>query len=118
MYCRNCGEKLNDSDIFCSKCGAKAEEIRTNKDIPQAPNPTANGNTSQAIVESKSGMGVLFALFLGIIGLIIGVLIYPYGTQARRTFVKGFWITYAVVLGIGSGVLIFVFVGAGSCLFL
>ncbi len=117
MFCRNCGTKINDSDLFCSHCGARAEEISHNGGVPQDSNPTANQNTSQAIMENKGGLGVLFALFLGLIGLIIGVLIYPYGTQARRTFVKGFWITYAVVFGVAAVVLMFAF-GAGGCLLL
>ena len=38
--------------------------------------------------ESKAGIGVVLGLFLGIIGLIIGICIYPEGTVARKTFIK------------------------------
>jgi len=27
MYCKNCGEKLNKNNMYCSKCGTKQEEI-------------------------------------------------------------------------------------------
>lgn len=26
MYCKKCGEKLNDNAIFCGKCGIKIEK--------------------------------------------------------------------------------------------
>lgn len=29
MFCRNCGNELNDNDNFCSKCGQKREEDNT-----------------------------------------------------------------------------------------
>ncbi len=38
------------------------------------------------------------ALFLGIIGLIIGIMLYPSGTIARKTFIKAWCITYAIAL--------------------
>ena len=38
------------------------------------------------------------ALFLGIIGLIIGIMLYPSGTITRKTFIKAWCITYAIAL--------------------
>lgn len=44
--------------------------------------------------ESKLGIGVLFALVLGLIGLVIGLVSWPEGTVARKTFLKGWTITF------------------------
>ena len=46
--------------------------------------------------ETRSGTGFVFAFFLGIIGLIIGLLLYPAGTVMRKTFLKAWLITTAV----------------------
>ena len=46
--------------------------------------------------ESKAGIGVVLGLFLGIIGLIIGICIYPEGTVARKTFIKAWAWTFGV----------------------
>ncbi len=42
------------------------------------------------ISHSKTAIGVLL-FFLGIIGLIVGLLLYPYNTYERKTFIKG-WV--------------------------
>ncbi|MBO5927455.1 MAG: zinc ribbon domain-containing protein [Clostridia bacterium] len=118
MYCSKCGAKLEDGFVFCSNCGNKVA-VDSNNDVNytgSSPNYSAPQNQQSTVGESKAGIGVLMALFLGIIGLIIGVLIYPYRTEARRTFVKGFWITYAVVLSIGAMSLLGVFATAGCLL--
>ena len=47
--------------------------------------------------KSKKGVGILLCMFLGLLGLIIGVLLYPSGSYERTTFIKG-WLTWVVVL--------------------
>lgn len=47
-----------------------------------------NNSPQSKYNESKTGIGVVLGLFLGIIGLIIGICIYPEGTVARKTFIK------------------------------
>lgn len=66
--------------------------------------------------ESKTGIAVVLALFLGLIGMIIGVCIYPEGTVARKTFIKSWLITYFVSIGVAVllFVILFVVVGSGS----
>ena len=41
-------------------------------------------------------MGFLMGLFMGVIGLILGIAIYPEGTVSRRTFTKAWAITFFV----------------------
>lgn len=55
MYCRNCGNQINDGELFCSKCGAKLEnESHTTDKQPFTPNNEANPKTPQAIIKKKT----------------------------------------------------------------
>ena len=54
------------------------------------------------------------ALFLGIIGLIIGIVLYPSGTIARKTFIKAWCITYAIVFALMMIFIIIIFAAAAS----
>lgn len=62
--------------------------------------------------ESKTALGVVCALFIGLWGLLIGFCCYKEGTYERQTFFKGYWWTFgivmiaSVVIGIFSGVLL------------
>ncbi len=87
MYCQNCGNEINDNAVVCIHCGAAVNN----------PNNPASNPEFQL---SKTGMGVLLAILLGLIGLVIGLLIYPTGTVARSTFIKGWGITFAISAGV------------------
>ena len=95
MYCSNCGQKVDDNAVVCVNCGC-------------AINKPAN--TKKEHGESKALLGVIAALFLGLIGLLIGVLAYPDNTIARKTFIKGWLITYIVeiVASIFLGIIVYV----------
>lgn len=69
-------------------------------------------NNNSKYNESKTGIGVVCGLFLGIIGLIIGICLYPEGTVARQTFMKGWLWTFftALIVGVVFGIIIYVFV--------
>lgn len=92
MFCRICGEEINDKAIICPKCGCETG-IKIEK-------------TPTVIDKSKTGMGILLCLVLGIIGLVIGILLYKDGTVARKTFIKSWTITF--VISIAIGVLLFI----------
>ena len=64
--------------------------------------------------ESKTGIGVLMGLFLGIIGLVIGICMYPAGTLARKTFLKAWGITFGVCVAILVVCYIIILCVAGS----
>ena len=56
-------------------------------------------NNNSKYNESKTGIGVLCGLFLGILGLIIGVCLYPAGTVARQSFMKAWlWTFFAAIV--------------------
>ncbi len=102
MYCKHCGKEIADNAVVCIHCGCSVV------DIP-AQNPEH--------LESKKGTGILLGLFLGLIGLIIGVLMYPSGTVARTTFIKGWFI--GLIIDITCIVFFYVFIIAlvmtGGC---
>ena len=57
-------------------------------------------------------MGVLLALFLSVIGLIVGLLVYREDVQKRESFLIGWWIGFianviiSVIIGLIYGLII------------
>lgn len=47
-------------------------------------------------------MGVLLGLFAGLIGLVIGLLLYKDGTYERKTFIKGWLWTFIIAAVVGT----------------
>ena len=94
MYCRKCGKEIDDQAIVCIGCGCAVQE--TKKDTEQDT--------------SKTGIGILMGFFLGIIGLIIGLCLYKEDTVARKTFMKGWGITFGICAGIT--IIFFIIYGA------
>ena len=88
MYCYNCGKEVDDKAVICVHCGV---ELKKREELEE---DTLENR------EPKTLLGVVFALFLGLIGLLIGVLIYPAGTVARKTFLKGCIITLLITFGV------------------
>lgn len=74
-----------------------------------------NGNNNYESQESKTVMGVLFALFLGAIGLLIGMCMYPQNSYERKTFVSGWVTTFVICIAVAAVfTIIAVVVVAGS----
>lgn len=84
MFCPKCGREIEDNSTDCNYCGQPLAQSMS------AQTQRSNYN------ESKTGMGILFGLLLGLIGLIIGICIYPEGTLARKTFIKSWIICFVV----------------------
>lgn len=83
MFCQNCGEEIDNESkaMFCPKCGFKLNQ---------------NNTAEEEFDDSKTGIGILLGVFLGIIGLIIGLCLYKEGTYARTSFVKAWAITFVI----------------------
>lgn len=65
----------------------------------QFNNQNFNQN-NQNECNSKVGIGVVLALFGGLIGLIIGLLLYKDGTYERQTFIKGWLWTFVISMAV------------------
>lgn len=77
MCCRHCGREVHDDAIYCVHCGRSLTNSRSAR-------PEYRG-------DSQKGLGVILSLFLGLIGLIIGLFSFPSGTNDRKTFMSGWW---------------------------
>lgn len=81
MFCSKCGNEILDEAVICPKCGCETVSKKTENKEPDEP---------------KTGMGILLALVLGLIGLVIGLCLYKENTVARKTFLKGWGITFGI----------------------
>ena len=109
MKCKYCGKEVSEDSVYCNHCGGplQADEKKVEPSIPSnqnqnTPDPGHN--------EPKTALGVIFGLFIGVIGLVIGLLMYPDGTVARRTFVKAWVITFVAELAVGFLLTIIIFI--------
>lgn len=106
MYCRQCGSQIADDTPQCPYCGCTFDHNH------QATNTNTTTNTSanaQGADEPKTVIGVIMSIFLGVIGIVIGLLMFPEGTVSRKTFIKGWLIAFIVqtVLGVLLGIIVF-----------
>lgn len=104
MYCKNCGQEVNDKAVVCIHCGCSLQEEKP---------LNHNGITESG---AKNTLGLLLALFLGLLGLIIGVCLYPSNSYERETFIKG-WIK-GFIISIIIGVVLGVVYGCSMALYL
>ena len=89
MYCQKCGKEINDDAVVCINCGCAVKKEDPISEINQ-----------KMYSEPKTGMGILLGIFLGLIGLIIGICLYPENTVARKTFIKSWGITFGITIGV------------------
>lgn len=61
-YCHNCGTTLNETDLFCSKCGMPS---RTG--LPPTPPPLPSKNGSNVFSESIEAIRTLLRVIYGFI---------------------------------------------------
>ena len=104
MFCKSCGKYNPDNAESCRYCGCSTFV----KNVYDARANSANNH-----YVSKSTEGVLMALFLGILGLIIGLLLYPSGTYERESFLSA-WTKTCVITLIVCVVLIVFTVGCST----
>ena len=106
MFCRYCGKEIKNDSVWCAYCG-KPQNLEING------SKSSNSDRTQNIVETdKAFLGVISCLFLGLIGLIVGVLIYPSGSFRRDTFLTGWFVTFLIVFLIAFIIVFIVLVNA------
>ena len=84
MYCRKCGEKIEDDASFCMFCGSSTKE------------ETQVVYVNPKNEEPRVFAGVLAAMVFGVLGLIVGMFMYPNGSYARKSFTNA-WLTTVIV---------------------
>ena len=99
MYCKHCGALMADDAIFCAQCGKATNDSQPLNDLGKPQSFYQEPSSNPEFQQSKKIIGVAFALF-GLIGLLIGIALYPSGTIARQTFIKGWLTTFFIFLGI------------------
>lgn len=120
MYCKYCGKYISDDSKFCSNCGGQVAcetnengSFNNNQQTYQTQqtyqsNQYQQPNQNQRPIESKSVIGAVLAFFLGLIGLLIGLLLYPVGTYERETFLSGWIKCFVICIVVEIGILILV----------
>lgn len=83
MYCINCGKEIGNLTEVCPYCGFCER---------------ANSSNQESLnkKKSKTAMGVLMAIVLGIWGIIVGLLAYNKDDYERETFIKGWAFTLVI----------------------
>ena len=98
MFCKNCGKYNPDNAQSCRYCGCTT--------LVKSASETRVRPSSNSYV-SKSTEGVLMALFLGVIGLIIGLLLYPSGTYERESFLSAWVKTFVITIIVAVVLVVF-----------
>ncbi len=82
MFCKKCGKEIDENAVVCIHCGGAVDDnlILVNK----------NSNSS------KIWLGVVLEIFLGVVSLFIGFVLYPAESVARKTFIKGWFVVFII----------------------
>lgn len=102
MYCKKCGKYNVGNAEKCSYCGS----------TDLTPNLPGSDQNSSYQLNSKKNVGILMSIFLGLIGLVIGLLIYSDANE-RSTFINGWLIGLGI--SIGLAVLLVLIVSCSTC---
>ena len=92
MFCKTCGKRIDANAVICCHCGCATDNII---------------KPYYAKDRNKRALGVLLSFIFGLIGLIMGLLMYERGSEERATFKKG-WVEgfiTQIVLGVIIGVI-------------
>lgn len=124
MYCKNCGKEIDENVNFCPYCGASQsstshntngtdydpfnekkeynpfDEQKTNYQQTQQNSEPPIKDLISNYNESKFWAGFLMGFFFNLVGLVVGFLIYPTNTIARKTFVKGWWWSFGIYIAV------------------
>ena len=103
MFCKNCGQELNDNAVICPHCGVA----------------TDNYTKSTAVTEQKNTMaliGFILSFFVALAGLIVSIIAYKNAKKPEfngdgKSFALAGIIISAVSMGISfiTGILVSIF---------
>ncbi len=106
MYCPNCGSENKDDAQFCESCGTKLDavggDIGSSANISQSQpyyqkqDSEANKPSSILVV-----LGYIFAILGGLIGVVLGFILYSKDNHEAKTHGRNILIISAVVIVLG-----------------
>lgn len=77
MYCKHCGNQINENDIFCDKCGTPIEQsarpTSTDRSLPGTSNTSAQAPQGKPVPYFMEKKKCLPAFIIGLIGSIFGL---------------------------------------------
>ena len=76
MFCKYCGQKLNEGDEFCTNCGAKKDlnpgvQPNVNNTQPNMNNNVVNNNPNNMQNPNKTSATAIVSLVLGILSIFL-----------------------------------------------
>ena len=51
MYCKKCGNQIDDDSVFCSHCGVKLNQVNNIKNIDEEKQVTSTNHTPSVITD-------------------------------------------------------------------
>ena len=115
MFCKNCGQQVEDNAEFCPNCGAKVKEDTSAQNTQTYTNQ--NQPMQQPVQKGTNGFaiaGFIFALLGGLLGLIFSIIGL---VQAKKeNSPKGLAIAGLVISCIWIVIYIFYFAMFGAAL--
>ncbi len=85
-FCRNCGEKVNESQNFCTSCGSSLKVYEENE--------YQNYYSEHNVVEDKAGC---FTIGIAFLIPLVGLVLYLVWAQSRPQSAKS--IGFAAIIG-------------------
>lgn len=74
MFCKNCGNQINDNSRFCNKCGVPISKSNNNGNTPETIVPTEEGDSFKTPKIPK----VILAIIAFVVIFVIGIIIFPF----------------------------------------
>ncbi|MDE6058564.1 MAG: zinc-ribbon domain-containing protein [Clostridia bacterium] len=71
MYCKKCGNFINDGATFCTQCGEPVSGTATPTYTPQYQQPVAQKQTNTLAI-----VGFILSFFFTLVGLICSIIAY------------------------------------------
>lgn len=104
MYCRYCGNEIEDDQTYCSKCGKSINEEYMANNSEIAPINSSNKTKSSIELKTLVILAVVFSVVFPLVGLILSIIaIAKDDTKKYKSLT-----TFALVLSI-----VFLVIGAG-----
>lgn len=102
MFCKHCGKEIEENSNICWNCGEFLDnDYKSDKhNVENALTSVESKKNDKIELNSKSSVvwwGVLSCIFLGVIGLIIGLAIYSANSSMREKFIKAWLITFIII---------------------